>query len=513
MPCIFQFCAIVAVCIGLTLTGGPARVGAAETSPSPRLNVLFIAVDDLNDWTGCLQGHPQASTPNIDRLAARGTLFRTAHCQGPICGPSRASLLSGLYPHTTGVYQQPHGDQLSEDTQHFRGKLLPEYFARHGYKTLGVGKITHGYPAELAFQEYGGWPSGFGPKPPAGMRFAYELPKGPYSGTQTDWGAYPDSDAEMPDFKSATWAVEKLQEKHEKPFFLAVGMVRPHVPFYVPQKWFDQFPLAEIQLPHVREEDQNDIPEIGVEIHDLPKYPKLEWLRENEDEQFRKCVQAYLACVSFMDHQVGRVLDALEQSEYSTKTIIVLFSDHGYHLGEKNRVAKHSLWEEATRVPLIISLPEQNFAQTTSLPVGLIDLYPTLVQLCGLPKNDSNEGVSLVPLLFGLEVPQWRDAILTTYAKGNHALRSENFRLIRYEDGSFEMYDHRFDPDEFNNLAGPAQFDRKVMQQNWEIAQRLSNLFPETEAPYHPSTSPAPINRWFEKHLKENRVLSKPIKQ
>ncbi len=207
-----------------------------------------------------------------------------------------------------------------------------------------------------------------------------------------------------------------------------------------------------------------------------------------------------------MDHQVGKVLDALEKSRYAENTIVVLFSDHGYHIGEKDRVAKHSLWEEATHVPLIISLPKQDFAQTTSLPVGLIDLYPTLVHLCGLPKNETNEGESLVPILFAQDTTKWREAILTTYAKGNYALRTEHLRLIRYEDGSFEMYDHRFDPHEFNNLAGPAQLNRIAIQRNWEIAQTLSALLPETEAPYHPATSPAPINKWFEEHYKKNGV-------
>lgn len=480
----------------------------AQVTELPGLNVLFIAVDDLNDWVGCMGGHPQAFTPNIDRLAARGTLFTTAYCQGPICGPSRASLMSGLYPHTTGVYQQPKGKELADDKEHFRGKLLPEYFAQHGYKTMGVGKLTHGYPADIAFQEYGGWSSGYGPKPKKNQRFNYHLPDGPYSGTQTDWGAFPDADDKMPDFQSAEWAVEQLQAEHDQPFFLAVGMVRPHVPFYVPQKWFERFPLKNIQLPEVREEDQNDIPLISTEIHAVPKYPKLQWLRKNNDEQFKKCVQAYLASIAFMDHQVGKVLDALGSSKYAKNTIVVLFSDHGYHIGEKDRVAKHSLWEEATRVPLIISLPEQDFPQKTSLPVGLIDLYPTLIHLCGLPKNEANEGESLVPLIFAQDTKDWRTAILTTYARGNHALRTEHLRLIRYEDGSFEMYDHRFDPQEFNNLAGPAQLNRRSIERNWEIAQELSKFFPENEAPYHPATSPSPINAWFAEHLKKNGIVS-----
>ena len=198
-----------------------------------RPNVLFIAIDDLNDWVGCLGGHPDVQTPNIDRLAARGTLFTNANCQGPICGPSRASLLSGLYPHTTGVYAQPKG--LEKDRTNFHGNLLPEYFAKHGYVTYGGGKITHGYKMSTAF-EHVGPPSSSGPKPPNGRRFNYHLPDVPYTGTQTDWGAYPDADEQMPDHKTASWATEVLQQKHDKPFFLAVGFVRPHVPIAIPLK-------------------------------------------------------------------------------------------------------------------------------------------------------------------------------------------------------------------------------------------------------------------------------------
>ena len=483
-----------------------------EPAEPPQLNVLMIAVDDLNDWVGCMQGHPQAFTPNIDRLASNGVLFLNAHCQGPICGPSRASLFSGLYPHTTGVYQQPKGNGLAKDEKHFAGKLLPEYFARHGYKTMAVGKLTHGYPEDKAFQEYGGWPDGFGPKPEEGKRFNYELPDVPYSGTQTDWGAFPESDEQMPDFKSAEWAIEKLGQSYEQPFFLAVGMIRPHVPFYVPQKWFSQRPIENVKLPKIYEEDLNDVPEISRAMHELPKYPDLAFLREDEDEQYKKCVQAYLACTTFVDFQIGRVLKALAESEHARNTIIVLFSDHGYHLGEKDRVSKHSLWEEATHVPLIISLPihrnqEQRILRRNDLPVGLIDLYPTLVQLCRLPANETNEGMSLVPLLFRPEVEGWREGILTTYARGNHALRTRTHRLIRYEDKSLELYDHEVDSEEWNNLAGPAQTSRQAMKINFELATQLSELFPKEEAPYHPATSKSPINAWFEEHLKVNGVI------
>ena len=337
-----RFPLLVLFVIGLPLAKPAGQ--AAETAAKP--NLLFIAIDDLNDWVGCLDGHPQARTPNIDRLAKRGTLFVNAHCQGPICGPSRASLLSGYYPHVTGIYQQPKGKAMEKDRTFFHGRMVSHYFADHGYRTLAVGKITHGYSAKLAFDSYGGKFDGSGPKPSGGRRFNYHLPDVPWTGTQTDWGAFPEKDDDMSDHKSADWAVERLAGESKDSFFLAVGFIRPHVPFYVPQKWFDLFPLDAVQLPPVRDDDLRDVPEISRRIHELPKYPRLVFLQRNDNEQFRKCVQAYLACVAFVDHQVGRVLDALGKGPHADNTVVVLFSDHGYHLGEKDRVSKHSLWEE-----------------------------------------------------------------------------------------------------------------------------------------------------------------------
>lgn len=466
-------------------------------------NVLFIVIDDLNDWVGCLGGHPQARSPNMDRLAQRGILFLNAHCQGPICGPSRASLLSGLYPHVTGIYQQPKGKAMEEDKAFFHGKFLPQYFGRHGYRTLGVGKITHGYPAGRAFDSYGGKFAGSGPKPPKGKRFNYHLPKVPWTGTQTDWGAYPEKDEDMTDHKAADWAVARLAEKSDKPFFLAVGFVRPHVPFYTPQKWLDLFPLEHVKLPPVRNDDLLDIPEISRRIHELPKYPKLAFLQQNNGEQFRKCVQAYLACTAFVDHQVGRVLNALEKSPHAKDTVIILFSDHGYHLGEKDRVSKHSLWEESTRVPLIVvpARPQGNQFGTAGVtcakPVGLIDLYPTLLELCALPPRSVNQGASLVPLMKNPNAG-WRFATLTTYALGNHTLRSERHRYLRFEDGAEELYDHATDPHEWTNLANH--------KKSATILERFRRELPDKEAPYHPAIRSGAVNAWFQDHLRRNGV-------
>lgn len=468
---------------------------AADQTP----NVLFIAIDDLNDWVGCLGGHPQAKTPNIDALAERGTLFTNAHCQAPICGPSRASLLSGRYPHSTGVYQQPDKKGLAADTDVFRGHLLPEYFAQHGYQTLAVGKIAHGYPHEQAFQKYGGGLGGSGPKPgDKTVRFQYSPDLTiPFTGTQTDWGPFPDVDTKMPDHKAADWAVGQLGRKHDKPFFLAVGFVRPHVPFYVPQKWFDLFPLEDVQIPEIPDDDLKDVPEIARQLHELPRYPQLDWLRENDNDQLRRCVQAYLACTTFVDHQVGRVLEALASSPAAENTVVVLFSDHGYHLGEKSRVSKHGLWEESTRVPLIVCRPGESNGSVCGKPVGLVDLYPTLLDLCGLPARDKNEGQSLVPLLDEPE-SDWRFATTTTYGRANHSLRSEQFRFIRYEDGAEELYDHNVDPNEWTNLAND--------KDHRPIIHEFRAALPQRDALYHASTKTGPVNAWFEESFVRHRV-------
>jgi len=485
----------------LVMTGlNRLHAAGTECADDTHPNVLLIAIDDLNDWVGCLGGHPGARTPHIDALAGRGMLFTNAHCQAPLCGPSRASLLSGRYPHSTGVYQQPRKKPgLADDRTGFSGKLLPEYFARHGYATFGGGKITHGYPMQKAFQHFGGQFGGSGPKPGGPeVRFQY-LPdfKLPFTGTQTDWGAFPDSDEKMPDHKAANWAIEQLNKSHRRPFFLAVGFVRPHVPFYVPQKWFDLFPLETIKLPEIPADDLDDVPEIGRLLHEMPRYPQLSWLQENDNKQLRLCVQAYLACTAFVDHQVGRVLHALEHSPHAKNTVIVLFSDHGYHLGEKHRVSKHSLWEESTRVPLIVARPNDRMARKCSQPVGLIDIYPTLLELCGLDAREENEGASLVPLL---NHPQadWRASTITTYGRSNHTLRTARYRYISYEDGSEELYDHVEDPQEWNNLASdPAQH---------ETLLSLRSQLPERDADYHPVNRTQPVNAWFSEHYQRHRL-------
>ena len=435
-----------------------------------RPNVLMICIDDLNDWVGCMGGHPNTKTPNIDRLAARGTLFLNAHTPAPLCGPARAAILSGLTPATTGIYGHILDANLSRSSAG-ASVFLSNWFSDHGYRTMGRGKIFHENAPEGAFQELVGWKaSAYGPRPD--HYFHWKQP-----GTVTDWGAYPDRDEQMPDFQTAQWAVERLGRPYDKPFFLAVGFVRPHVPWYVPQEWFDLHPLDSIELPPYRKGDLDDIPLLARSIVDMPMMPTTEWALEND--QWKNIIQAYLACVSFVDHCVGRVLDALEEGGHAQDTVVVLWSDHGYHLGEKSRFAKQSLWERSTRVPLIIAAPGLRGGQKSLRPVSLMDVYPSLLELCNLPANGRNEGVSLVPLLKD-PAAQWERTAITTYGRNNHAVRNGSHRYIRYEDASEELYDLQHDPNEWTNLA--------KQPGSKEVKRRLSQWLPTTNAPWSPYT-------------------------
>jgi len=409
-------------------------------------------VDDLNDWVGCLGGHPQAVTPHIDALARSGLLFTNAHCQAPICNPSRVSMMTGRLPSSTGVYLlQPHQFRVSPALA--KVATLPEYFTGQGYHTMGCGKIYHASSGRQTFAEYGPR-ANFGPRPKKKIHYKQ-------GHVLWDWGAFPANDVKMPDARIADWAVGKLAARHERPFLLALGFARPHVPLYVPQKWFDQLPEeSEIALPEVLATDRSDLPDYARRLtHGVPA-PRHEWFVENE--QWRNAVRSYLACIRFVDHQVGRVLKALDESPFADNTVVVLASDHGFHLGEKQRWAKRSLWRESTRVPLIVRAPGYARGQRTDQPAGLVDVYPTLLDLCGLPADPALEGHSLKPLLRD-PAADWPHAALTTFYRGNHAVVTRDWRYIRYADGSQELYDRRADPREFHNLAGlPAQAKRMV---------------------------------------------------
>jgi arylsulfatase A-like enzyme len=418
-------------------------VGYTETSAQdskPKYNVLFIAVDDMNDWIGPFDGYEGIKTPNIDKLAKKGVVFKRAYCSAPACNPSRASLLTGVRPSTSGVYHnnQPWRPVLKDAV------TLPQYFTANGYDVKGAGKIFHN-----SFNDKASWPVYFDvPKSP-------EPPKAPVNGfAHFDWSPVDVKDEDMGDFKVVNQGIDYFGKKHDKPFFLAIGLTRPHLPWYVPQKYYDEYPLSSIKLPKTIANDLSDVPDAGVKI----AKPKGDHKFIVDNKQWEKAVQGYLASITFADGQIGRLLDALEKSEYAKNTIIVFFGDHGWHLGEKEHWRKFALWEEASRVPFIVYAPGLSKDNAVSeRTVNLMDIYPTLTELCNLPVKKGLEGNSIVPLLKNPGA-DWDYPSVTTHGFGNHAVRSEKWRYIRYNDGSEELYDHEGDPQEFKNLAKDAKY-------------------------------------------------------
>lgn len=425
--------------------GGCGLRQMAGASPGAT-NLMLLIIDDLNDWVTALGDHPQVSAPNIDALAASGTVFANAHAQAPICGPSRASLFSGLYPAQTGIYGQIPDRRLGPAVAAVSPTmLLPQYLRAQGFRAGGAGKVSHQGAQEGMFDEYLTSELEYGPNPE--QRFKWFDTR-----THTDWGAYPDSDEEMRDHQTASWGVDFLERQGDRPFMLALGFVRPHVPWYVPQRWLDMFPLDEIQLPVVRADDLEDVPQAGRDLADVPQMPTLEWAMENAE--WRPIMQGYLASIAFADHCVGIAMEGLRAAGHADDTLVCLVSDNGYHLGEKQRFAKMSLWERSTRVPLIFSGPGIA-VQVFTDPVGLIDIFPTVLDMLELPANPENAGRSLRPVLTGSGTLPLRPQ-LSVYGAGNYAVIDPRYRYIRYADGSEELYDHESDPMEWHNLADNA---------------------------------------------------------
>ena len=437
---------------------GVLTPAAAHAAPAARPNVLFIAIDDQNDWIGCLGGHPLVKTPHIDRLAGQGTLFENAHVQSPLCNPCRTSLLLGLRATTTGVYGLAPWFRTLDA---FKDRTtLPQYFREHGYRTFSTGKIYHGVPPKDRPQEFDVWGphGGVGARPP--QKLIPPTPMGNHP--LMDWGVFPHKDEDKGDWQVASWGVEQINNPpKDQPFFLAVGFFLPHVPCYATQKWFDLYPDDDSVLPPVKEDDRDDTPRFSWYMHwNLPE-PRLKWLRENN--QWRNLVRSYLACTSFVDSQVGRLIDALETNGLADNTVVVLWGDHGWHLGEKLISGKNSLWDRSSRVPLIFAGPGVGKQARSNRPVELLDIYPTLVELCGLPERNDLEGHSLVPQLRDPQAPRPWPAI-TSHNQGNHGIRSERWRYIHYADGSEELYDMEKDPNEWTNLAGESQYAEVIAE-------------------------------------------------
>ncbi len=428
-----------------------ALAGAAE---GPKPNVLFIAVDDLNHWVGHLGRNPRTKTPHIDRLARMGVTFTQAYCAAPICNPSRTALLSGRRPGATGVY---------DNNDPFRAAVTAEEsllmtFKKGGYTTLGKGKIWHG---GLGFPEQ--WDvtgAGHGREP---------RPKEDRSIGGIKFAPLDCEDAELEDTHTANFGIEQLGRTHAKPFFLALGFHKPHMPWNVPRKYFDLHPLEKIELPPYREDDLKDLPAAGVKMAGaFGDHAKV-----LASGRWKEAVQAYLAAISYVDAQVGRVLDAFDKSTHATNTIICFWGDHGWHLGEKHHWRKFALWEEATRAPFIwvapgVTKPGGRCERT----VDFMSIYPTLCDLAGIPTPRHVEGVSIRKLLAGPRA-EWSTPALTTHGRNNHAVRTEQWRYIRYADGGEELYDERNDPFEWNNLAGAGGEHDKVKK---ELGKHLPAL-------------------------------------
>jgi arylsulfatase A-like enzyme len=428
------------------LSCGASAVSQVPANP----NVLFITVDDLNTEVGFL-GDAHAKTPNMDRLAERSVVFRRAYCQSPICGPSRSSFLTGRYPHNTGLYSL---HPLFRDVEALKEVVsLPQHFRNNGYWSATVGKIYHSKPDKQSFDVIHGWMGAFGPFPEKTLHLDPDLPVHPYY----DWGAFLE-DEETADYKvaqSACGFIEKAA-KTDRPFFISVGFFRPHCPLYAPQKWFDLHPIEEcVPLP----DQADDLTDIPAYAHKLVSYDGRQtynrFLRENN--RAASFLQAYRACVSFTDHCIGQVLDALEKSGQADSTIVVLLGDHGVQNGKKNLWYKRTLWEASTQVPLLIKPAGPAAQNEVEAPVGLIDLYPTLCELSGLAPPAGLDGLTLAGLMRGEK--QLRRPVLSVFGPGNFALRSERWRYIRYADGAEELYDHRSDPEERTNLARNPEYD------------------------------------------------------
>lgn len=445
---------------------------AASATAKP--NILFIAVDDLNDWIAPLGGHPQVITPNFDRLASMGVTFTNAHCQSVLCNPSRTSVLTGLRPTTTGVYGLSPWFRSVPELKDIT--TIPQYFRENGYRTYVAGKVFHGsYGFKAGGPDWDevGPPANGAPFPPK------KLVNTPSRNKFVDWGTFPHKDEEKDDYKIASWSVDRLAKMpDDKPFFLATGFFLPHVPNFATQKWMDLYPEETLKLPKVLENDRADTPRSSWWLHwQLPE-PRLEFLKkENEWKNF---VRSYLATISFMDAQLGRVLDALEKSGHADNTIIVLWSDHGFHLGEKEITGKNTLWERSTRVPLIFAGPGSQRGQRSGEPVELLDVFPTLCDLAGLPKPVGLEGHSLLPQL--KDVPAVREwPAISNHNPGNNSVRDARWRYIRYMDGAEELYDMAKDPHEFKNLAADPAFAAEIV--------RLEKWIPEKQQPHAPRSA------------------------
>ncbi len=449
-------------------------LAAAWEVCAQRPNVIFFAVDDMCDWIGPL-GDQQAVTPHMDALANRGLTFSNAHAPGTYCAPSRTAIFTGRFASTTGCYG-------TEVYYHDHPGIVPlqQSFQRGGYATFGAGKLFHhreGYLDQRGWDEFfvrndilkrKGWRIETWPMAEAerDVPFPDPFPASIYNkgkkvtgGLFLEWGSIPDEkEEEMADTRRVNHACDVLRREHDKPFFVAVGLYAPHFPNYAPQKYFDLYDADKIKTPPYKEDDLADLP------------PKIRKQKENRKRQHHEklvrlnavedAIHGYLACVSYADAMLGRLMQALAESPHADNTIIVLWSDHGYHHGEKGDWGKHTLWERTSNVPFIWAGKGVSAGSTVDATVSLIDMYPTLIDLCGLQRIDGLEGESLAGTLRDPSTAQDRNVFLPYLEPGAYAVINHHWRYIHYVDHSEELYDVRKDPNEWDNLANDESFAR-----------------------------------------------------
>jgi arylsulfatase A-like enzyme len=462
---------------------------AVSNDRTDQPNIVFFALDDLNDWINPL-GYHQAITPNLDRLAASGVMFTNAHAPGVYCAPSRTAIFTGLQSTTTGCYQY-------ELFYYDYPSLVPLQmaFQQGGYNTWGAGKLFHhgeGCVDLRGWNEYFarsreiremGYPMG---SKGSDVPYPDPYPYSPYyrktgkalRGSFMEWGPIPDSlEEKMVAVQRTQWVCDLLKQKHDRPFFIGLGLYCPHFPNYAPQKYFDMYDLRQIQVPYLKKDDLDDLPE-GIRQRMINRW-KLHQRTLEEIDAVKEAVRAYLAAVTYADAMLGRVLDALETSEYRDNTIVIMWSDQGYHHGEKGQWGKHTLWQQTSHVPLIFSGGKLPQNQKIDATVGLIDLYPTLIELCGLPPQHDMDGVSLLPSLLDPGSASDRELFIPFHERGEYAVVNKNWRYIYYRDGTEELYNLKEDPEEWYNLAGDDTYR--------SVIEGLKKVVPSE---FHPGATP-----------------------
>ena len=472
----------------LSASGQGSTVVVGDPPPQQPVNILFINIDDMNDWTEMMGTNPQIQTPQMERLAEMGTYFTNAHCQYARCVQSRSSYMTGLYPETfigRGVEGAVDGHEIKtaqgvvDQALVLGTQVMENYFKDHGYKTYMIGKIYHGR-AHDGIDVDGGYGGGSAGTPLNAANF-------PGQGTGTDWGVYEEgeaSDADMGDYQNASWIIDQLNNHPTdgQPFFMAIGFRLPHVPWYIPQKWADLYPADETlwkepfypELWQVNPDNGNYEPSPANTLPSAAAskleqgYPNL---IDPDDTQYvgeqgwRDITQAYAGSISFVDDQIGRLIDGLAASPHADNTVIVAFSDHGYHLGSKMIFTKHNLWDRSTQAPLFFAGPGIPADQMIDKAVELVDVYPTLLSLANLPPNPANEGDNLVPLMQNPGMDWDKPALIFHTDGDDEAVVKGDWRYITYDPtdpDDQELYDVSVDPYEIDNLAQTGTHQAKI---------------------------------------------------